>query len=112
MLDIYLDIAENLLSYKEFWGLLHLLQALLWLLILLVIAVVVMHFMYILGRETPLYRKRTPKARWNKQFFRASGLVLALILGVLLGTEWITENVKPSGQQRTIFTEFFKEIRF
>ena len=112
MLDVYLDIAENLLSYREFWGLLQLLQAILWMLILLVIAIVVMHFMYILGRETPLYRKRTPKARWNKRFFRAAGLVLALIMAVLLSTEWIAENVKPANQQRTIFTEFIQEIKF
>lgn len=112
MLDTYLDIARNLFSYREFWGLMHLLQAVLWILILLVIAIVVMHFMYILGRDTPLYRKRTPKAKWNKQFFRGSALVLSLILTVLLGLEWAGKNIEPTQNQRMLFTDFVKEIRF
>jgi len=93
MFDTYLSIARDLLAYREFHGLILLLQAVLWLCLLAIVVVVLLHVLYLLGYQSPLYKKRSPRANWSRRFFGSSLLVGLLILLVLRGCEWVGENI-------------------
>jgi ABC-type sugar transport system permease subunit len=110
MLDAYVSIARNLFSYQEFWALFKLFQASLWVLIIVIIVMVAMHVLYMLGYQTPLYKKRSPRARWSKKFYRASVAMSLLMLAILTGMEWLEKNIPRSETHMTIFKELIPAI--
>lgn len=91
MIDTHLPLLKDLFSYPEFRVLFGFLQALLWVLLLLIVVMVVLHVAYLLGYQSPLYRKRSPKLRWSRQFFAVSLLTSATILAVIVASNWLLD---------------------
>ena len=111
MLDAFWRMTQNLFSYQEFRALVSLFQASLWVMILIILVFVVMHVLYMLGYQTPLYKKRSPRAHWNKRFFRSAFLMSLLILAVLTGAEWIEKNVPRTEKPQTVFKQLLPALK-
>lgn len=111
MLDLYKRLAEDLFAYKEFRALFSLFEAGLWLLVGLIVVVIVLHVLYMLGRQSPLYKKRNPRANWSKHFFRAAFLVIILLVALLAGVEWLQGNITQNPEARTLMQDLLPKLQ-
>ena len=111
MLETFWNIVGDLFSYREFLAVFHLFQSVLWVLILVVIVMVVMHVLYMLGYQTPLYKRRSPRAHWSKRFFRGAVVIVLLILSVLAGAEWLEKNAPRADSPRTVFQQLLPALK-
>lgn len=102
MFDTYWNLTKDLFSYQETHQLLSLLRAGLWVLLALISVMIMLHVVYMLGYQSPLYRHRSPRPNWNKHFFTASLAVSVVILMVLLGSGWLTENIPVDRTRQSV----------
>ena len=81
MFSIYRDGFEVLYKYQEFKVVFTGLRYSLLLIVALLLIVSLLHIAYLLGFNSPLYRRKSPARGWNRQFFVAILCLIALTGG-------------------------------
>jgi hypothetical protein len=92
MLTIYSDGFRMLWEYREFQIVFEVFRNALLALIGVVTLLVLLHVLFLLGYNSWLYRRRSPRPGWTKRFFGAAVVLIVLSYGIywLAGT-WVTD---------------------
>jgi hypothetical protein len=92
MFSAYTQILRDLWQYHEFQILYLGLRYALLVIVLGLLIIMLLHVSYLLGFNSPLYSRRSPKQKWNKRFFPAMAIIIICIyaLYVLTGS-WIKD---------------------
>ena len=90
MLDIYRDGFEMLWAYQEFRVLFQGMRYVVLVVIAVLLIVTALHLVYMTGRNSLLYRSRSPRPGWNRRFFVGTALLIAVLAGLYwLSGQWI-----------------------
>lgn len=85
MFEVYVDGYRALRAYPEFVSLVTLVRYALLALIGLLIILTLLHGAYLLGYNSPLYRRRSPRPGWSRRLLPILGLFFALVIGMYWG---------------------------
>lgn len=92
MFEIYTDGFRLLWEHHEFQVLIRLFRYGLLALAGLVVVVGLLHVLYMLGFNSPLYRRRSPRVGWSKKILPALALLFAAFTGLFwLSGQWIAQ---------------------
>lgn len=86
MLELYLEVLRDLLVYPEFRVALQGFRLTFLVVAASLIVLALLHTVYVLGYNSPLYRRKSPRPGWTKRFVPS----LALLFLVMLTLYWFT----------------------
>ena len=86
MFEIYVDGFQALRAYPEFMSIFTLLRYMLLALTGGLVVLAVLHVMFMLGYNSPLYRRKSPRLGWSKKLLPA----LAVFFAVAVGLYWLS----------------------
>ncbi len=94
---MYQETARETLSelwrYQEFQVVWMLLSWLIMLIIVFIAMIVLLHIVYILGYNSPLYYKKSPNRGWSKRLLPTALLLIGVLSGIYLFMDYITPSI-------------------
>lgn len=92
MFDMYLDGLRALWRYPEFQTVLQACRYALLALAAAVLIIGLLHVLYMLGFNSPLYRRRSPRVGWSKRIVPAATILFLAFTGLFwLSGRWIAQ---------------------
>lgn len=92
VLDIYFDGLQALWQYPEFQTVLQACRYVLLALAAGVLIIGLLHALYMLGFDSPLYRRRSPRVGWSKRILPAVTILFLAFTGLFwLSGRWIAQ---------------------
>lgn len=85
MIDVYRNGLSRLLEFREFMVLYTALRYGLLLLIVALLMVALLHILYVLGFNSPLYKRKSPARGWGKRF----AVALLSLLVIIAAYYWL-----------------------
>ncbi|HAC56122.1 TPA: hypothetical protein DCF80_01350 [Candidatus Saccharibacteria bacterium] len=85
MPENYIEVFRDLWQYQEFRVLYHSLRYSLLVIAMLLIVFFLLHIIYMLGYNSPLYRGKSPRIGWSKRLIPS----ILILFSILLGLFWV-----------------------